>query len=152
MTHRAPRPAKDAQQSPANTKTLGSEPKARKSRVTLTLPIELTNGNEGRSKHWGAAAKRRGEYESIIRLLRPNPWPIETPVRLVITRVLGRGQRLFDVDSLARGNAKEVIDAIVAAGYLPDDGPRHVVSCEYRQDATRRFEGPATVVEIEAVS
>lgn len=120
--------------------------------MTLILPIELTNGNEGRSKHWGSAAKRRTEYEGIIRLLRPNPRPVETPVRLVITRVLGRGQRLMDCDSLARGNAKELIDAIVAAGFLPDDGPRHVVSCEYKQDASRRFEGPSVVVEIETVT
>lgn len=119
--------------------------------LVLQLPIELTNGNEGRSKHWGSAAKRRSEYEGIIRLLRPNPRPVETPVRLTITRVLGRKQRLYDADSLARGNAKEIIDAIVAAGFLPDDGPRHVVACEYRQDASRRREGPSTVVEIETV-
>src|SRR5690606_15849892 len=126
--------------------------RARGREVTLILPIELTNGNEGRSKHFGLAAKRRREYEGIIRLLRPNPRPIPTPAKLTITRVLGRGQRLYDADSLGRGNAKELIDAIVAAGLLPDDGPRFVVSCEYRQDATRRMEGPSVVVEIETVA
>lgn len=121
--------------------------------MTLTLPIDLTNGNEGRTKHWGSAAERRKSYERIIRAWyrKGERVPVETPAKLTITRVLGKGQRLFDADSLGRGNAKELIDAIVAAGFLPDDGPRHVVSCEYRQDATRRISGPAVVVEIETV-
>jgi len=123
--------------------------------VTLTLPIELTNGNEGRSKHWSGAAKRRRQYEAIIRLMHArnhlrDPEPVRTPVKITITRVLGRGQRLYDADSLGRGNAKEIIDALVAAGFLPDDGPKHVVSCEYRQDASQRQHGPATIVTIEA--
>lgn len=120
--------------------------------MTLLLPIELTNGNEGRNKHWGSAAKRRREYEGIIRLLRPNPRPLATPVALTLVRVLGRGQRLYDVDSLGRGNAKELVDAIVAAGFLPDDSPRHISSCTYLQDASRRHLGPATEVVIEVAS
>lgn len=119
--------------------------------MTLTLPIDLTNGNEGRSKHWAPTAKRRREYERIIRLAYPNTKPIPTPVRLTITRVLGKGQRRFDPDSLGRGNAKEIIDAIVAVGILPDDGPKHVTEVTYRQDDTRRKEGPAVEVTIEAL-
>lgn len=122
--------------------------------MTLTLPIELTNGNEGRSKHWGAAASRRKSYERLVRLaVQPKDRvTIETPVKLTLTRVLGKGQRLYDADSLGRGNAKEIIDALVAAGFLPDDGPKHVVACEYRQDASQRQHGPATIVQIEAVA
>lgn len=120
--------------------------------MTLVLPIELTNGNDGRTKHFGAAAKRRARYERIIRLLHPRPQPVPTPVRLTITRVLGKGERLFDADSLGRGNAKELVDAVVAAGFLPDDGPRHVHEVTYRQDATRRSDGPSTEVTIEALS
>lgn len=119
--------------------------------MTLTLPIELTNGNDGRTKHFGRAAARRKQYEHTIRLLHGSPDPIPTPVRLTITRVLGPKQRPFDADSLGRGNAKELIDAIVAAGFLPDDGPRHVLEVTYRQDATRRKDGPSTEVTIETV-
>lgn len=122
--------------------------------LALTLPIELTNGNDGRTKHFGQAAKRRRKYETIIRTIAaavPVTTTVKTPVKLVITRILGRGQRLMDADSLGRGNAKEIVDAIVAAGFLPDDGPRHVVACEYRQDASQRARGPAVVVEIETV-
>ena len=111
--------------------------------TTLTLPIELTNGNEGRTKHWGTAAKRRHQYEATIRLMH---------CRITITRVLGRGQRLYDADSLGRGNAKELVDAIVAVGLIPDDGPRHVTAVDYRQDATRRGDGPSTEITIEATT
>ena len=119
--------------------------------MTLTLPIELTNGNDGRTKHFGQAASRRREYENTIRLLHPRPRPVPTPCSVTITRVLGPKQRLFDADSLGRGNAKELIDAIVAVGFLPDDGPRHVLEVTYRQDATRRRDGPSTEVTIEPV-
>lgn len=120
--------------------------------ITLTLPIELTNGNEGRKKHWAPAAERRREYERIISLKYPRPTPAPTPCRITITRVLGPKQSKFDADSLGRGNAKELIDAIVATGFLPDDGPRHVHEVTYRQDATRRSSGPSTEITIQAVT
>lgn len=119
--------------------------------MTIVLPIELTNGNDGRTKHFWQAAARRKQYEATIRLLHARPKPIPTPVTITVTRVLGKGQRLFDADSLGRGNAKELIDAIVAAGFLPDDGPRHVTEVTYRQDATRRGDGPSTEVTIEPI-
>lgn len=119
--------------------------------VTLTLPVSLDNGNDGRTKHFGAAAKRRREYEATIRLFHPKPVPIQTPARIHVTRVLGPRQRLFDADSLLRGNAKELIDAIVAVGFLPDDGPAHVLEVTASQDRTRRGEGPATEITIETI-
>lgn len=119
--------------------------------VTLTLPVSLDNGNDGRTKHFGAAAKRRYEYEHMLHLFHPKPVPVRTPARIHVTRVLGPRQRLFDADSLLRGNAKELIDAIVAAGFLPDDGPAHVLEVTASQDRTRRGEGPATEITIETI-
>lgn len=119
--------------------------------MKLVLPIELTNGNEGRRKHWGAAARRRKAYAATIGFLYGKRLPVPTPVRVTITRVLGPRQRLFDRDSLGRGNAKELIDAIVAVGLIPDDSPKHVWSVEYRQDETRRKDGPSVEVLIETV-
>lgn len=43
------------------------------------------------------------------------------------------------------------MNAIVAVGFLPDDGPRHVTAVDYRQDATRRGDGPSTEITIEAI-
>lgn len=119
--------------------------------LCVVLPIELTNGNEGRSKHWGSAAKRRKSIAEVI-VATVKVRPVETPTRLTITRILGKGERLYDADSLGRGNAKELIDALVAVGFLPDDGPRHVVECRFVQDASRRASGPAVEVRFEAVS
>jgi len=120
--------------------------------MKLSLPIELTNGNEGRRKHWGSAARRRKEYAATIGLLYGRHLPVPTPVRITVVRVLGKGQRRWDPDSIGRGNAKEIIDAIVAVGLLPDDSPKHVRAVHYRQDETRRSDGPSTEVLIETVA
>lgn len=119
--------------------------------LTLTLPIELTNGNDGRTKHFGQTAKRRKQFEATIRLMHAKPKPMRTPANITITRVLGKNQRLWDADSGLRGNAKELIDAIVAVGFLPDDGPKHVTEVRFQQDATRRHDGPSTEIKIEAI-
>lgn len=119
--------------------------------VTLLLPVSLDNGNDGRTKHFGAAAKRRYEYEHMLHLFHPQPIPVRTPARIHVTRVLGPRQRLYDADSLLRGNAKELIDAIVAVGFLPDDGPAHVLEVTASQDNTRRGDGPATEITIETI-
>lgn len=44
------------------------------------------------------------------------------------------------------------MNAIVAVGFLPDDGPRYVSEVVYRQDASKRAFGPATEITIEAIS
>lgn len=119
--------------------------------MRLVLPIELTNGNEGRRKHWGAAARRRKAYAATISFLYGKRLPVPTPVRITVVRVLGKGQRRWDPDSVGRGNAKELIDAIVAVGLIPDDSPKHVRRVEYRQDETRRADGPSVEVLIETV-
>lgn len=119
--------------------------------MTLVLPIELTNGNEGRTKHWAPAHKRRQQYELTIRSEYPHPKPVKTPVKLTVTRVLGKRQRRYDADSLGRGNAKEIIDALVAVGFLPDDGPKHVREVTYRQDDKTRPEKSVTVIEMEPI-
>lgn len=120
-------------------------------RVTLVLPVELDNGNSGRSKHWAAAHRSRRAIGATVSLFSPRNTLVRTPVRIHVTRVLGKGQRLMDADSLLRGNFKEILDSIVATGLIPDDGPKFVQEVTASQDATRRAEGPMTVVVIESV-
>jgi len=115
--------------------------------ATITLPIELLNDNVGRSAHWSRAAKRKRQYRAIISVLHPRRKPFDHPVKLVITRVLGPRQKLCDKDSIGRGSAKELVDALVASGFLHDDGPQWVTSVEYRQDAGDRLAGPGVIVE-----
>ena len=116
----------------------------------IELPIELTNGNDGRGTKWFNSAKLRKEMEQTIRLMIIKREPYEYPVNIRITRVLGKNQRLWDADSILRGNAKELIDSIVSVGWLHDDGPKWVVEVTADQDATQRDNGPKTIVRFSA--
>lgn len=116
--------------------------------IDKLLPIELTNGNDGRTKHWYAPAKRRKQYEQTLKLLGLRRQPFPQPVRIELTRVLGKGGRLWDADSIGRGNAKEIIDALVQCGWFHDDGPKWITACDYRQDAEHRKHGPAVRVRV----
>lgn len=110
----------------------------------IQLPIELTNGNDGRGGAFWSSAKLRKQIEQ--RLVDFRREPFAHPTAITITRVLGPGQRLWDNDSIGRGNAKELIDSLVALGWWHDDRPQWISQVDYRQDATRRSVGP--VVEI----
>lgn len=77
--------------------------------LTLRLPIDLSNSNTGRGHHWAASSKRRKEYERIITTLYGKAKPPDCRQRLSITRILGKGQRFYDPDSLGRGAAKELV-------------------------------------------
>ena len=114
----------------------------------LVLPIELTNGNEGRTKHFGASASRRKNYEQLIALSCGRRSPISEPVTVTVNRILGRGQRLWDSSSILRGNYKELEDALVACGFFHDDGPSWILSTIGTQDDSRRSEGPSVEISI----
>lgn len=116
--------------------------------LTRLLPIELTNGNDGRGHKFWSSAKVRQQIETDLRLLRETREPFDFPVSLRITRVVGKGQRKWDSDSVLRGNAKELIDALVAVGWFHDDGPKWITHTEGRQDDSRRGDGPTTLIEV----
>jgi len=116
--------------------------------LDIILPFELTNGNDGRGNKWFNSAKVRKKFEHHLRLAGMTRRPFGVPVDITVTRVLGKGQRLWDSSSVGRGNWKEIEDALVACGWFHDDGPRWVKSTTYRQDDTRRADGPAVRVEI----
>ena len=127
---------------------------------TITLDKELKNGNEGRSKHWSSAHREKKQW--IVALQAAD---VETDTGMVIdsqtfldevlggksvqqrvgltfTRVLGKGQRLVDSDSILRSNAKELLDSVVDFGILEDDNNKYVAWSLGLQDDTRRSEGP----------
>lgn len=117
---------------------------------TTILPVELKNRNAGRGHHWSNSHKERQNFETVLRVKGFARTPYLYPVRLTITRILGEGQAKWDADSVGRGNAKELIDALVALGWFTDDGPRYITIVDYRQDECRRTQGPAVEVTIEA--
>jgi hypothetical protein len=115
---------------------------------TVKLPFELTNSNNGRGHHWGGSAKIRKQFEETLRKLRMVRTPFLFPVKVHVVRVLGKGQREWDYDSIGRGNAKEIFDALVACGWFSDDSPRFITGVSYDQDISQRSKGPFVEVTI----
>lgn len=116
---------------------------------TVILPLELTNGNDGRGHKFWSSAKARKDIEKKLRLKGFARSPFLFPVKVTVTRILGPGQRLWDSSSIGRGNWKEAEDALVALGWFVDDSPRYVTQTIFNQDACRRKQGPAIELTVE---
>jgi len=126
---------------------------------TLAIKKELKNGNTGRTKHFSAAHREKQQWLAAI----PQSTVITAEgiamtlsqfyhevlledvlaqrVGLVIERVLGPRQRLWDHDSTLRG-AKELVDSLVTYGILQDDNAKHVSWCLGVQDSDDKENGP----------
>ena len=111
--------------------------------LDVTLPIELTNGNDGRGSKWFSSAKVRKTMEATLRTLGLVRKPFDHPVRVLVVRIVGKGQRLWDHSSTGRGNWKEIEDAMVVCGWFHDDGPKWITEVRFYQDDTQRHVGPA---------
>ena len=92
--------------------------------IAINLPIDLTNDNNGQGHGWRRTAERRNSIESEIRAAGHVRAPFEFKVRLIVIRVLGKRQKLWDDDSVLRGSAKQLIDSLVACGWFVDDKPK----------------------------
>ena len=114
------------------------------------LPIELTNGNDGRGGRWFSSAKIRKQIEAIlIAGGHRRAKPFEGPVWLLITRVMAKRQKAWDADSWQRGNLKELIDGLVAVGWFVDDCPKYITEVSFWQRADNpRPKESTTIVEV----
>ena len=112
------------------------------------LPIELTNGNDGRGSKWFSSARVRKKIEAQLRQLKLTREPFNSPVEVRVTRIVGANQRLWDSSSIGRGNWKEIEDAMVACGWFHDDSPKYIVETRFFQDDENRDQGPAIFVQI----
>jgi len=112
------------------------------------LPIELTNGNDGRGSKWFSSSKLRNQYERLLRLQGHQRTPFDVPVMVRVTRILGKRQQLWDFDSGLRGNAKEIFDSLVVLGWFTDDGPKFITEVQFRQDVPKDRVSPFTLVEV----
>ncbi len=112
----------------------------------VLLPIELLNRNDGLSFSFKRALAIKAKYLRLLENIRREP--ITNQVDIVVVRILGKGQRLWDADSIGRGSAKQLIDALVDLNWFPDDGPRWIRNCDYRQCGDRRSEGPSVLIRI----
>lgn len=117
-------------------------------RVVIELPEELYNGNTGQTKHWSDSAELRKDYAYALLAKYHKATPPDYKQHIVVTRVLGKRQQLWDADSVLRGSAKQLIDSLVDHGFLHDDGPKWLVTAIGKQDESRREDGPSIVVEL----
>ena len=102
--------------------------------LSVVLPIKLTNANNGRGGSFWKTAKDRKEFEATLRKLGHVYSPIGFPVELRVTRLMGKRERRWDYSSGFRGSWKEVEDAIVACGWLVDDGPEWIAGITFEQE------------------
>lgn len=116
--------------------------------LDVTLPIELTNGNDGRGSRWFKSSNVRKNLETTLRTLGLVRKPFDHQVRLTVIRIVGKGQRLWDASSVGRGNWKELEDAMVVCGWFHDDGPKWISEVRFYQDDTQRHVGPAVRVVV----
>ena len=118
---------------------------------SVLLPIDLPRANDllRRSGHWKRSKfKEACGWELTAKRLRFDE-PPEMPVRLTLTRILGKGQRLYDADNLV-ASTKGLIDAMKEANWFKDDSPAYL-KLRWKQDTTRRELGPAVLVEVEGL-
>lgn len=115
--------------------------------LDMTLDIELTNNNTGKSYRWRRKRDRDG-FEQLLKAWNLVRTPFDVPVRVVVTRILGPRQSMWDYSSGLRGNYKELEDALVACGWWHDDGPRWIRDVAFRQDASQRVNGPKVRIQV----
>ena len=129
----------------------------------ITVYLPLSNQNVGINRHWSQASKVKDKWNKALRtaeVLTDSGVHLDLPtfreevlmgkpiaqrVGILTTRVLGKGMRKWDADSVGRGDCKEAIDSIVKADILSDDSPAHVAWWLGQQDDSRRSEGPFTI-------
>lgn len=108
--------------------------------VRLEFPGLLLPGLNGprgmiRERSWKGTKARRQELELLVRTLG-RPRLLETPAWMVYER-RHTGVPMDWVNAAA--SLKHLEDAVVAAGYLPDDSPTHVLGLEVRQRRVRHL-------------
>ena len=135
---------------------------------TIYLPMKLKNNNQGQGHHWsGSHKERRTASEAVANATfgytmtdhtkishKLSEWlsgPNHTSggkLGLVVWRVLGPRERLWDADSVLRGNYKQIQDALIEAGLAEDDSPKYIEWVLGRQDKERRDEGSCVEIEL----
>ena len=114
------------------------------------LPIGIINDNDGRTKHYGVSKDRRLRYERKLRSLGFAREPFGQQTDVVVTHILGPGQKKLDQSSILRGNYKEIEDALVWLGWWHDDAPPYIRFVLPDQDTTQRDIGPAIRIDVYA--
>ena len=95
----------------------------------ITIPGELPNLNAalaGAKRHWSSYAQiKKQQTNKVAWIARGQLTPVTPPVDLVFSWVTKN--RRVDPDNISHG-AKYLIDGLVNAGILPDDGRKVIRS------------------------
>lgn len=116
--------------------------------LDVTLPIEIHNKNDGQGNHWAGTHRTRKRIVKDLRMLGMVRKPFNRPVSVLVTRILGKGQKLWDSSSILRGTYKQLEDSLVECGWFHDDDTKHITNTFGLQDATRRHIGPAIRIQV----
>ena len=111
--------------------------------------VELTNRNNGQGRSWHGTARTRTTMGQLMSQFQRVPF--RKRVDVVLTRIIGPGQREWDPDSIGRGNEKQIVDALVCNGWFVDDSSKWIRYFDYRQDDTQRHNGPDVLIEVFAI-
>lgn len=112
------------------------------------LPVQLTNDNAGRTQSHRKTHRRRVTVSEHLKQSGRVREPFRGHTGVVVIRVLGSGEKLWDSSSVLRGNWKEIEDALVELGWWEDDDSRFISWTVGLQDASQRDSGPATWVKV----
>lgn len=119
-------------------------------RFQAAVPFKLKNGNDSNGNYsWRVRAGWKKQADKAIQdiwVSHDIGYDKEQPVVLMVTRVLGPRMRLWDADSVNRGNCKQLVDSFVQAGYLIDDGPKYVRLAIGNQIDDQRDAGPKCTI------
>lgn len=115
--------------------------------LDITLPFDLKNGNDGQGKGWQRSDSVRKRFMKSTQI--PIREPFNVPVFLVVTRILGKGQHMMDFDNINRGDWKQLQDSLaLEKGWFYDDTSKHITGIMFRQDESRRHDGPAVRIQV----
>jgi hypothetical protein len=114
--------------------------------ITLAIPVEVVSANvlRRRFRHPHAYRKLRHSYgwALLAEAINQGAPMADGPRRVRITRIIGKGGRMFDPDNLV-GGAKPLVDELVAARLIVDDTAA-AAEIEYAQER-----GPVAGTRIE---
>lgn len=113
----------------------------------VIIPWELTNSNDGQGHHWHRTDKSRKLAQMACEGLECRT-PLDQPVLVLVTRILGKRQSKWDPSSILRGNWKQLEDELTQCGWWHDDSARWISYVIGDQDDTQRGNGPATKISV----
>lgn len=113
----------------------------------IDIDLVLTNGNNGQGHDWTVSNTQIKRFTKLLKGLNYKFRPLPFPVKLKITRLIGKGKQYWDYSSILSGNAKQLLDAMVACDWFVDDH-RHWIKAVVGDQVERRDKPPGVRIEI----